>query len=169
MVWMIVDVSQKVKELRKAAKITQCELSIEADMSQTMVMKMEKGECRLSDKMLRNIARCFGVNMVDLFDRAEIEVEDISRAKADELLASTGDTYEPRGLFVVDDLVDGSRIYTAIQNLDGSAETEEFTTHRAAVNWLHGRNVGREYYYMPDKAEKSDDVEKLEKIANGGA
>jgi transcriptional regulator with XRE-family HTH domain len=167
--WFEVDIHEKAKELRKRTGMEQYEVSVAADISIGMARKIEQGPCRVTDKALKNIALAFGVRVVDLFNRAEIAVEDISREKADELLASKGDTYEPRGLFVVRDFVDGDEVFTAIQNLDGTAETEEFTRHRAAVNWLHGRGVSGEYYYLPDIREKTDDVKKLEKIANGGA
>jgi transcriptional regulator with XRE-family HTH domain len=132
--WFEVDIHEKVKELRKRTGMEQYEVSVEADISIGMARKIEQGPCRVTDKALKNIALAFGVRVVDLFNRAEIAVEDISREKADELLASKGDTYEPRGLFVVRDFVGGDEVFTAIQNLDGTAETEEFTRHRAAVN-----------------------------------
>lgn len=63
----------------------------------------------------------------------------LKRHELDGILAQSGDTYEPRGMFVCRDrLDDGVTVYTAMRNLDGGGATEEFRNVSAAVRWLYG-------------------------------
>lgn len=73
------------------------------------------------------------------------KVKRISRAELDAILNSEGDTYEPRGLFVVEEDVDGRMICTAVNNTNGDAVTEEFASRQPAVRWLHGYTVHNLY------------------------
>lgn len=74
----------------------------------------------------------------------------ISREKLDEMLDSPGEKYEPRGLFICLDKVDGEWVYTAVNNRNGDALTDEFINKRSAVRWLHGHPVTDEQRYRPN-------------------
>lgn len=78
-----------------------------------------------------------------------VPVVEISREKMDEILDSPGATYEPRGLFLSTECVGGVAVYTAMRNLNGEGLTEDFTTHVAAVRWLHNFPVTERYIYKP--------------------
>jgi hypothetical protein len=65
----------------------------------------------------------------------------ISREYANRILDSPGEKYEPYGKFLVEEMIDGEAVWTAIDNSDGEAFTEEFKTRHAAVRWLHGYTV----------------------------
>lgn len=78
-----------------------------------------------------------------------VPVAEISREKMNEILDSPGETYEPRGLFLCTENVGGVAVYTAMRNTDGGGLTEDFTTHRAAVRWLHNFPVTEQYIYKP--------------------
>lgn len=66
------------------------------------------------------------------------KVTKITREQLDAMLDTDGDTYEPRGLFIVEEYVDGHMVYTAVNNKNGDALTEEFSVGRTATRWLHG-------------------------------
>lgn len=78
-----------------------------------------------------------------------VPVVEISRAEMDKILDSPGETYEPRGLFLSTECVGGVAVYTAMRNIDGEGLTEDFTTHMAAVRWLHNFPVTERYIYKP--------------------
>lgn len=157
-----VKIASKIRELRKIHGMSQFELSIQADLSQLAIRGYERGTRKPDDTELAKIAAVFGMRAVDLYGRGETEVVTITRDKANELLDSPGETYEPRGLFVVCDVIGGKKVYTAIQNLDGTAETEEFTTERAAERWLQGHSVDPKWIYKgtPEKLKCLEEVGK---------
>lgn len=78
-----------------------------------------------------------------------VPVVEISREEMDKILDSPGETYEPRGLFLCTERVGGVAVYTAMRNIDGEGLTEDFTTHMAAVRWLHNFPVTERYIYKP--------------------
>lgn len=78
-----------------------------------------------------------------------VPVVEISREEMDKILDSPGETYEPRGLFLCTECVGGVAVYTAMRNIDGEGLTEDFTTHMAAVRWLHNFPVTERYIYKP--------------------
>lgn len=78
-----------------------------------------------------------------------VPVVEISRKKMNKILDSPGETYEPRGLFLCVENVGGVAVYTAMRNIDGEGMTEDFTTHMAAVRWLHNFPVTERYIYKP--------------------
>lgn len=80
----------------------------------------------------------------------------ILRSALDKILDSPGETYEPRGLFICSDEVDGETVYTAVNNLGGDAITEEFTNRRSAVRWLHGNPVSADQYWRPKSKEQKE-------------
>ena len=64
-------------------------------------------------------------------------IEEVTRAFLDALFDS--DDYEPRGLFLCEDEVDGRVVYVAVDNSQGEALTEEFVFKYAARQWLKGK------------------------------
>lgn len=80
----------------------------------------------------------------------EMEYFFLKRHELDGILSQSGETYEPRGLFVCRDRIgDGVTVYTAVRNLDGSGETEEFRNLSGAVRWLHGLTFYERSLYRP--------------------
>ena len=71
----------------------------------------------------------------------EYKIETVTRAFLDKLFDSEGEKYEPFGLFIAQDEVDGKTVYVAVDNAEGEALTEEFRTRQMAVMWLHGYSV----------------------------
>ncbi len=90
----------------------------------------------------------------------------ISRERMNKILDSLGETYEPRGLFICMDKVDRMWVYTAVNNLNGDAITDEFITKRSAVRWLHGHPVTDEQRYL-QAGEKTKSARRLAEIAKG--
>ena len=87
----------------------------------------------------------------------------ISRRKMDEMLdePGVGVEYRPLGMFVCVEEVDGEWVYTAMDNRNGQALTEDFITKRAAVRWLHGYAVSDEQRWKP----KSESVSRALRMA----
>ena len=54
------------------------------------------------------------------------------------LINSPGEKYEPIGKYICEDDVNGTIIWTAVDNSTGDAGTEEFGSRMMAVRWLHG-------------------------------
>lgn len=69
-----------------------------------------------------------------------MQIEVVSREFLDTMFDSL-DTpdYEPRGLFLCEDTVDGKVVWVAVDNRDGKALTEEFNLKFQARAWLKGR------------------------------
>jgi len=90
----------------------------------------------------------------------------ISRRKMDEMLdePGVGVEYRPLGMFVCVEEVDGERVYTAMDNRDGQALTEDFITKRAAVRWLHGHPVAEEQIWKP-KNERVSGARRMAQLA----
>lgn len=72
-------------------------------------------------------------------------VYDMSREEIYRMLGAPNGSYEPIGRFIVEEVVDGTTIYTAVDNSRGEALIEEFATRRRAVLWLHGYKVINRY------------------------
>ncbi len=90
----------------------------------------------------------------------------IKRESLDRMLDSPGATYEPRGLFICEEQIDGVLVYVAVNNLNGDALTDEFLNRRSAVRWLHGYPVTDEQRYMPVK-KRNQTARRLEEIVKG--
>lgn len=86
----------------------------------------------------------------------------VSREFLDRVLDSPGETYEPRGLFLCDQYIDGERIWTAMRNENGEGLTEDFVSKRTAVLWLRGHEFKAETYWKPDRKKK--DADRLERL-----
>ena len=69
-----------------------------------------------------------------------------TRQWIDRLLDS--DDYEPRGKFICADEVDGEDVWVAVDNSNGEAITEEFTSRYAATTWLRGRRIRNRFGEM---------------------
>lgn len=70
------------------------------------------------------------------------DVQLISREYLDTILNSTGEKYEPFGKFICADIDDdGGVVWTAVDNSNGEARTEEFRKRGTATRWLHGYRV----------------------------
>lgn len=78
-----------------------------------------------------------------------VPVKEITRAEMDKILDSPGETYEPRGLFLCQEVIGGVDVYTAMRNIHGEGITEDFVTHTSAVRWLHGFSVSDRLLYKP--------------------
>jgi hypothetical protein len=89
----------------------------------------------------------------------------LTREELDEILDSPGDTYEPRGLFVCWDQVDGQDVWTAVNNINGDAVTDEFIDRRSAVRWLHGYPVLDRHRWMHGCIETVDKARRLAELA----
>lgn len=68
------------------------------------------------------------------------DIELVSRKFLNRLLDSPGEKYEPLGKFIVLDIDEdgGGVTWTAVDNSNGEAITEEFTKRGSATRWLHG-------------------------------
>lgn len=76
-------------------------------------------------------------------------MQEVTRAYMDKILDSTGETYEPRGLFLCSEVIGGVTVYTAMRNLNGEGLTEDFISHLVAVRWLHGIPTSEKSIYKP--------------------
>ena len=69
-----------------------------------------------------------------------MDVEIVSRAFLDAMFDSLEtEDYEPRGMFLCEDEVDGRAVWVAVDNRNGDALTEEFNFKYAAMKWLRGQ------------------------------
>lgn len=89
------------------------------------------------------------------------DYEYVSRAFLDRVLDSPGPTYEPRGLFLCWQEIDGEDVWTAMRNRDGEGLTEDFVKKSAAVRWLHGYVVGKDKYWTPKGGSMAGRLEKM--------
>lgn len=90
----------------------------------------------------------------------------ISREALDEMLNApgVGVGYRPLGMFLCIDEIDGEWVYTAVDNRDGQALTEDFVTKRSAVRWLHGHPVADEQIWKP-KNERVSGARRMAQLA----
>ena len=86
----------------------------------------------------------------------------MSREFLDRVLDSPGESYEPRGLFLCRQEIDGEEVWTAMRNENGEGLTEDFKSRKPAVRWLHGYGASEGAYWKPDKTKR--EVRKIEKI-----
>lgn len=86
----------------------------------------------------------------------------VSREFLDRILDSPGKTYEPRGLFLCDQWIGGVQIWTAMRNLDGEGETEDFLHRRTAVMWLNGHAFGESAFWRPDALQA--EIARIEEV-----
>lgn len=92
----------------------------------------------------------------------------ITREALDMMLDSPGETYEPRGLFICWQEIDGQNVWTAMRNENGEGLTEDFKTKRSAVLWLHGHVVGeRNYWKAEEKSQNRKEADRLERLIGG--
>lgn len=61
-------VGERIKELRRAAGLTQVDLADRAGLSQSEVCRMEKGQRSITVDRLSSIARALGVSASSLLD-----------------------------------------------------------------------------------------------------
>lgn len=92
----------------------------------------------------------------------ETDYKMVSRRELNQILDSPGETYEPRGLFLCWDLVDDKDVWTAVNNIQGDAITEEFIDKRSAVRWLHGHAVAEKQKY---RGKSKTEIETERRIA----
>ncbi len=86
----------------------------------------------------------------------------VSREFLDRVLDSSGESYEPRGLFLCRQEIDGEEVWTAMRNENGEGLTEDFKSRKPAVRWLHGYGASEGAYWTP--GGKKQGVRRLEKI-----
>lgn len=90
----------------------------------------------------------------------------MSREFLDRVLDSPGESYEPRGLFLCRQEIDGEEVWTAMRNENGEGLTEDFKSRKPAVRWLHGYGASEGAYWTPD--EKRKETRKIEKMLTEG-
>lgn len=90
----------------------------------------------------------------------------VSREFLDRVLDSPGESYEPRGLFLCRQEIDGEEVWTAMRNENGEGLTEDFKSRKPAVRWLHGYGASEGAYWTPDKTKQ--EVRKIENIITEG-
>lgn len=66
----------RIRELRKAKGIKQCELADKLDMERSHITKIESGKHRPSDENLEKIAKILDVKISELFDTDHIKTKD---------------------------------------------------------------------------------------------
>lgn len=81
-------------------------------------------------------------------------VYDMTREEIYRMLDAPGGSYEPIGRFIVEEVVDGTTIWTAVDNSHGEALIEEFATRRRAVLWLHGYKAVNRYGDVLNETER---------------
>lgn len=154
---------KRIREMRTERGFTQLDLAVRAGLNEGTIETIERGVVTPKPETVRRIAEAMGVGVESLYETGTNEVVVVSREMVDIILDSDGETYEPRGLFICVDIVDGEKVYTAVKNLDGSGETEEFRNKRAAQRWLVGYKVHEKCFYRP--VEKDCDIEKVKRVA----
>ncbi|MGN1472604.1 MAG: hypothetical protein ACI4WZ_00900 [Eubacteriales bacterium] len=80
------------------------------------------------------------------------EIIEVTRPFLKKLFDS--DNYEPRGMFVCEDEIDGKTVWTAVDNRNGEALPEEFLTKYAATMWLRGRRIRNRFGELLNKDGK---------------
>lgn len=156
-------IGRKIKEKRQMLGMTQIELSIACGMDMKSISLIERGLEKAKPVTMDILAKALGVEIADIYRIKPEEITNISRDMLNAILDAPGETYEPRGLFIVLETIDGVKVYTAVRNLDGKAETEEFKNRRAATRWLLGHKVSEQCLYRPRKQ-----IEAIEKIKRAG-
>ena len=73
------------------------------------------------------------------------DYKSVNRDFIDRLINSTGAKYEPIGKYLCEEEINGTIIWTAVDNGTGDAWTEEFGNRMMAVRWLHGYRVRNIY------------------------
>jgi transcriptional regulator with XRE-family HTH domain len=63
-----------LKQVRKDAGVTQVQLAKELQLTQSLLSKMERGECRLDIIQLRTICRALGLTLSEFVERLEAEI-----------------------------------------------------------------------------------------------
>jgi len=63
-----------LKQVRKEAGITQVELAKKLHLTQSLLSKMERGECRLDIVQLRTICQALGLTLPEFVQRLEREL-----------------------------------------------------------------------------------------------
>lgn len=154
---------KRIRERREELGFTQLDVAVRAGVNESSINMIERGVVKPKPQTVRMIAEAIGVGLESLYETGTNEIAVVSREMVDIILDSDGDTYEPRGLFICVDIVDDEKVYTAVRNLDGSGETEEFRNKRAAIRWLEGYKVHEKCFYRP--REKDRDVEKVKRVA----
>lgn len=91
------------------------------------------------------------------------DIQWLTREEFNKILDSPGETYEPRGLFLCRDWLScGKFVWSAMRNMDGAGETEEFFERRSAIRWLHGHPVGEaQFYREPGSGKEKKEIERL--------
>lgn len=80
------------------------------------------------------------------------EIIEVTRPFLNKLFDSPD--YEPRGMFVCEDEIDGQDVWTAVDNRNGEALPEEFVTKYAATMWLRGKKIRNQYGELLNKDGK---------------
>ena len=80
------------------------------------------------------------------------DVKAVGRPFLDKLFDSPD--YEPRGMFLCEETIDGQDIWTAVDNRNGDALTEEFMSKYAANMWLRGKKIRNRYGELLNKDGK---------------
>ena len=159
------DIRKKLRARRMELGLKQTDVAIQSGISESSITMIERGAVKNpKPETIGLIAKALGIELESLYETGSREVITVGREMINMILDSEGDTYEPRGLFVCMDIVDGERVYTAVRNLDGSGETEEFRNKRAAERWLEGYPVQSKCFYRKEK-ETDDDAGKLKRMA----
>lgn len=86
------------------------------------------------------------------------DIELVSRKFLDRLLDSTGEKYEPLGKFICLDIDEdgGGVTWTAVDNSNGEAITEEFTKRGSATRWLHGYPARNRFGELLNERRRED-------------
>lgn len=154
---------ERIREMRTERGFTQLDLAVRAGVNEGTINVIERGVVTPKPETVRRIAEALETDVKNLYKTGQSDVVVVSREMVDRILDSEGETYEPRGLFMCADVVDGEKVYTAVKNLDGSGETEDFRNKRAAQRWLEGCKVHGKCFYRP--VEKDCDIEKVKRVA----
>ena len=89
----------------------------------------------------------------------------VSREFLDRVLDSPGETYEPRGLFLCRQEIDGEEVWTAMRNENGEGLTEDFNSRKPAVRWLHGSGASEGAFWRPK--ETGTGIKRIERAIMG--
>ena len=80
------------------------------------------------------------------------DIKPVDRPFLDKLFDSPD--YEPRGMFLCEETIDGQDVWTAVDNRNGEALPEEFLTKYAAKMWLRGKKIRNRYGELLNKDGK---------------
>ena len=138
------------------------ELSVATGIDAGTLSMIERGVSEPKLQTAWAIAKAMGIPLETLCEWDPKDIITINRNMLNDILDSDGATYEPRGLFICKDTVDGEDVYTALKNLDGSGETEEFKSRWSAAKWLQGHNVGKRCLYRQKR--ENEDIQKIMRL-----